>query len=102
MRVAQKLSSAVASARQTKKVKLRQPVSTVLVVTEDPIVRRTVKGWKNLLLQQSNAKDVRLVGLAEEEKLKRLLLEPHYKGLGAAFPHGAGRVAAALKVHAAR
>src|SRR5256712_770209 len=102
MRVAQQLSSAVASARQTKKVKLRQPVSTVLVGTEDPTVRRTVKGLKDLLLQQSNAKDVRLVGLAEEEKLKRLLLEPNYKGLGPAFRHEAGRVAEALKVQDAR
>src|SRR5439155_263883 len=45
---------------------------------------------------------VRLVGLAEEEKLKRLLWEPNYKGLGPAFRHEAGRVAEAVKVQDAR
>ncbi len=102
MRIAQDVSSAVASARQSKKVKLRQPVSTILIVTQNPTVRRTVKALKNLLLQQANAKEVRTVGLAEEEKLKRLLLEPNYKGLGPSFRHDAGRVAEALRTQDAR
>ncbi|HZD11951.1 MAG TPA: DUF5915 domain-containing protein, partial [Candidatus Binatus sp.] len=102
MQVAQQVSSAVASARQSRKIKLRQPVSTVLVVTEDPKVRRTVKNLQDLLQQQSNAKTIRLVGLTEEEKLKRLLLEPNYKGLGPVFRQEASNVAEAIRRQDAR
>ena len=97
MRVAQQLSSAVASARQSKKVKLRQPVSTILIVADKPIVKRTVKTQRELLLQRANAKDVRLVSLTEEEQLKKLIVEPNFKVLGPAFRGEANKVAEKLR-----
>src|SRR5437667_116380 len=85
MRIVQHISDATASARQSKKIKLRQPVSTILIIADKPIVKRTVRTLRELLLQQANAKDVRLVGPTEEERLKKLTVEPNFKVLGPAF-----------------
>lgn len=97
MRIAQQLASAVASARQSQKLKLRQPVSKVLVVTENPKVKTAARNLRDLLLRQANTKELQLVGLKEEERLKRLLVEPNYKGLGPAFRTDANIVAEALR-----
>ena len=93
MRVVQHISDAAASARQSKKIKLRQPVSTILVVADKPIVKRALKTLRELLLQQTNAKEVRLVSLTQEERLKKLIVEPNFKALGPAFRGEANRIA---------
>jgi isoleucyl-tRNA synthetase len=97
MRIVQHISDATASARQSKKIKLRQPVSTILIVADKPIVKRTVKTLRELLLQRANAKDVRLVSLNEEEQLKKLIVEPNFKVLGPAFRGEANKVAEKLR-----
>jgi isoleucyl-tRNA synthetase len=97
MRIVQHISDATSSARQSKKIKLRQPVSTILIVADKPIVKRTVRTLRRLLLQQANAKDVRLVGLSEEERLKKLIVEPNFKALGPAFRGEANKIAGKLR-----
>jgi isoleucyl-tRNA synthetase len=97
MRIVQHISDATASARQSKKIKLRQPVSTILIVADTPIVKRTVKTLRELLLQSANAKDVRLVSLTEEEQLKKLIVEPNFKVLGPAFRGEANKIAEKLR-----
>ena len=97
VKIVQHISEAVASARQSKKIKLRQPVSDILVVSDKPVVRRTVKALHDLLLQQTNAKHVRLVGITEAERLKRLIVEPNFKSVGPAFRGDANKVAQALR-----
>src|SRR5438046_5017736 len=93
MRIVQHIADAAASARQSKKIKLRQPVSTILIVADKPIVKRSIRTLRELLLQQTNAKDVRLVSLTEEERLKKLIVEPNFKALGPAFRGEANRIA---------
>jgi len=97
MRVVQHIADAAASARQSKRIKLRQPVSTILVVADKPIVKRTLRTLRELLLQQTNAKEVRLVSLSEEKRLKKLIVEPNFKALGPAFRGEANRVAEKLR-----
>jgi isoleucyl-tRNA synthetase len=97
MEIVQQVSAASSSARQSKKVKLRQPVARILIVTDSNRVRRAVKSLKPLLLQQTNSKDIRLVGLAEEGQLKKLIVEPNFKGLGPVFKGDANKVAEALR-----
>ena len=97
MKFGQQISGAVASARQSKKLKLRQPVSKVLVVTENPVARNVVKNLRALLLQTANTKDIQLVGLKEEKQLTKLLVEPNYKGLGPVFRQDANKVADKLR-----
>jgi isoleucyl-tRNA synthetase len=97
MEIVQEVSAASSSARQSKKVKLRQPVARTLVVTDNGRVRRAVKNLRPLFLQQTNSKDIRLVGLAEEEQLKKLSVEPNFKGLGPVFRGEANKVAEAIR-----
>jgi isoleucyl-tRNA synthetase len=97
MRIVQHIADATASARQSKKIKLRQPVSRILIVTDKPIAKRTIKTLRELLLQQANAKDVRLVTLTEEERLKKLTVEPNFKALGPAFRGEANKIAESLR-----
>lgn len=97
MRIVQHISDATASARQSKKIKLRQPISTVLIVPNKPIVKRAIRTLRDLLLRQTNAKDVKLVGLNEEERLKTLIVEPNFKALGPAFRGEANKIAEKLR-----
>lgn len=97
MRIVQHISNATASARQSKKIKLRQPVSTILIVADRPIVKRAVNNLRGLLLRQTNAKEVRLVSLTEEEQLKKLVVEPNFKSLGPAFRGETNEIAAKLR-----
>jgi isoleucyl-tRNA synthetase len=97
MEIVQQVSAASSSARQSKKVKLRQPVARSLIVTDNDKVKRAVKSLRLLFLQQTNSKDIRLVGLAEEEQFKKLVVEPNFKGLGPVFKGDANKVAEALR-----
>jgi len=97
MRIVQHIADAAASARQSKKIKLRQPVSTILIVADKPIVRRALRTLRELLLQQANAKEVKLVSLNEEERLKKLIVEPNFKSLGPAFRGDANKIAEKLR-----
>ena len=102
MKIAQHISEAAASARQSKKIKLRQPVSEIIVVSDKSIVRNTVRALRGLLLQQTNAKRIRKASISEVEQLKRLIVEPNYKSLGPAFRTEANRVAQELRKHDGR
>jgi isoleucyl-tRNA synthetase len=97
MEIVQNVSAASSSARQSKKVKLRQPVARTLIVTNSDKVRRAVGSLRSLFLQQTNSKDIRVVGLSEEEQLKKLTVEPNFKGLGPVFKADANKVAEALR-----
>ncbi|HEV2121039.1 MAG TPA: isoleucine--tRNA ligase [Candidatus Bathyarchaeia archaeon] len=97
MEIVQQVSAASSSARQSKKLKLRQPVAKILIVTNSAKVTRAVKSLRPLFLQQTNSKDIQLVGHAEEEQLKRLIAEPNFKGLGPVFKGDANKVAEALR-----
>ena len=97
MEIVQQVYAASSSARQSKKVKLRQPVARTLIVTDNNEVRQAVKDLKPLFLQQTNSKDIRIVRLSEEEQLKKLTPEPNFKGLGPVFKGEANKVANALR-----
>src|SRR5438552_1744498 len=97
MRIVQHITDAVASARQSKKIKLRQPVSTILIVADKPTVRRTLGSLRELLLQQANAKGVKLVSLSDEERLKKLIVEPNFKALGPVFRGDANKIAEKIR-----
>lgn len=97
MLIAQHISEATASARQSKKIKLRQPVSEIMIVSDEPTVKRAVNALRELVLQQANAKRLRVVTVTEGERLKKLVVEPNYKSLGPALRGEADRVAKALR-----
>lgn len=98
MRIARSIAEASASARQSKKMKLRQPVSEILVVSEVPTVKRAMRSQRELLVQQTNSKRIRVVTIAEAEQLKTLTVEPNFKELGPIFRGEANQIAQALRV----
>lgn len=97
MQIAQHIAEASASARQSKKMKLRQPVSEILVVSDSLTVKRAMRNQRELLLQQTNAKKLRVVTITEAEQLKKLTVEPNFKALGPIFRGEANQVAQALR-----
>src|SRR5207245_9163900 len=97
MEIVQQISAASSSARQSKKIKLRQPVAKTLIVTDNDKVKRAVKSLRPLFLQQTNSKDIRLVGLAEEEQLTKLIVETNFKGHRHVFRGEPNKIAEALR-----
>jgi isoleucyl-tRNA synthetase len=97
MNIIHHISRAVASARQSKKIKLRQPVAKILVVSEKPIVKQATQKLRPLLLRTANAKQVELVSLHEEERLRTLTVEPNFKKIGPVFKEKANKVADAIR-----
>ena len=74
---------AAAYARQKASMKLRWPVAKLVVGTDDVEIRSALTRFRALLLEQSNAKDVELVG-AEWEKLD-LVAQPNKAFIGKTF-----------------
>ncbi|MEM3381098.1 MAG: isoleucine--tRNA ligase [Candidatus Bathyarchaeia archaeon] len=97
MDLAREVVGAVLSARQTAKVKLRQPISRIVIVTGDPTVERALNGLDKVIQSQANTRKIEYVNLEEEEKLKRLTVNPNYKVLGPVFRGDTNLVAEELK-----
>jgi len=97
MELTKEVVSAALSARQVAKIKLRQPVSRIIIVTEEPIVQRSVHEFEQVICSQANTGKIEFVNVEEEEKLRRLRAAPNYKALGPAFREDANLVAEAIK-----
>jgi isoleucyl-tRNA synthetase len=92
MRTAQAVISAVAKARMTARLKLRQPVRKVTVVSDDPAVNRTVKKLNALLLDQTNSKELRLLPKTRGRTVARVTVTPNPSILGPEFKSLAKRI----------
>ena len=97
MELTKELVSAALSARQAAKIKLRQPIARVIIVTEDPTVQRAVNEFEQIVCSQANTRKIEFVNVEEERKLRRLKVVPNYKALGPAFKQNATVIAEAIK-----
>jgi len=97
MELTKELIGATLSARQAAKIKLRQPVSRIIVVTDEPTVQRAVNAFEQIIYSQANTRKIEFVNVEEEEKLKKLKAYPNFKALGPAFKQETNRVADAIK-----
>jgi isoleucyl-tRNA synthetase len=61
MRITQKLLSTIAELRMEKGLKQRQPVRQILVVSESPAVKKTLRTYSVLLREQANSRRLKLV-----------------------------------------
>jgi isoleucyl-tRNA synthetase len=98
MEILKEITSAAASARQSLKIKLRQPVYRVIVITDNPGVRKAVEKLKNIVLEQANAKKLEVISVGEEKKLKEVTVTPKYEALGPAFKAETPIIADAIKM----
>lgn len=97
-----KVVEAALSARQSLKIKLRQPISRVIVVTDSPEVKKALTNLKELILQQTNAKSLEFLSVEDEEILEKISAIPKYEVIGPTFKAKAAKVAEKIKVENGR
>ena len=80
MSLAQRLTSMVLSLRRKVNIKVRQPLSTMLVPVSDDATRRLVDSMAELILTETNVKNLKIVNDEEGVLVKRV--KPDFKTLG--------------------
>ncbi|MEM1587728.1 MAG: isoleucine--tRNA ligase [Candidatus Bathyarchaeia archaeon] len=85
MDIVKKVVEAALSARQTLKIKLRQPVKRVMIVTGNLHVKNSLINFKDVILEQVNTKTMEFIPLDDEEKLRRIFALPKLDVLGPIF-----------------
>lgn len=83
MDTAQKLTSMVLSLRRKVNIKVRQPLSTVMIPVADDEARNRIESISQLLLTEINVKNLKLVNDGEGALVKRV--KPDFKKLGPKF-----------------
>ena len=83
MDTAQKLTSMVLSLRRKVNIKVRQPLSTVMIPVADEAARHCIESIAQLLLTEINVKELKLVNDGEGALVKRV--KPDFKKLGPKF-----------------
>ena len=80
MSIAQRLTSMVLSLRRKVNIKVRQPLSEIMVPVADENARKAVEAISDLLLAETNVKTLKLVANDEGVLVKRV--KPDFKKLG--------------------
>ena len=80
MSLAQRLTSMVLSLRRKVNIKVRQPLSAMMVPVSDDTTRRLVDSMAELILAETNVKALRIVDDGEGVLVKRV--KPDFKTLG--------------------
>ncbi|RLE50298.1 MAG: isoleucine--tRNA ligase [Candidatus Methanomethylicota archaeon] len=73
------------SIRQKAGIKLRYPLTRVIVVSDDKLLKDAAEKLKHLILDQLNVKELDYLPLSEELKLKNVIIKPNYAVLGPKF-----------------
>ncbi|MHA1593795.1 MAG: isoleucine--tRNA ligase [Candidatus Baldrarchaeia archaeon] len=98
MSIVREIVSAANSARQaaTPPIKIRQPLSEVIVLTDDELVKKAVERLSEVICDQSNVKEIKVLPLSEELKFKKVELKPRMNVLGPKYKDLAKRIAEEL------
>ena len=83
MKLAQTITSMVLALRRKVNIKVRQPLSTLMIPVADNENRRQLEAIKELVLNEVNVKDMKLVSDDEGTLVKKLKLD--FKKLGPKF-----------------
>ncbi len=97
MEVVKEVVGATASARQTLKIKLRQPVYRAFVVTDNPVVKKAIEDLERIVFEQANAKKFEFISIDEEERLKEITAKPKYEAIGPVFKAETKKVVEAIQ-----
>jgi len=97
MEIVKEVTSAIAAARQSLKIKLRQPVQKTIVVTDEPKVKQAIKKLDKLVHEQANTRTIEFLSIDEEKNLERIVAIPRYEALGPVFKADTQKVADAIK-----
>jgi isoleucyl-tRNA synthetase len=83
MELAQSISSMVLALRKKVNIKVRQPLSAMLLPTKDSIIREHIESIQSLILNETNVKELRFVDNTAGILIKRV--KPDFKKLGPQF-----------------
>ncbi|MEM3754123.1 MAG: isoleucine--tRNA ligase [Candidatus Bathyarchaeia archaeon] len=97
MEIVKEIIAATTGARQAKKIKLRQPVSQIIVVSDFPIIKDIIKSFEHIIIEQANTKSIEVFTLNEEKKLKKIMPIPSYHSLGPIFKAKTEEIANCIK-----
>lgn len=79
------------NARQKENLKLRQPLSEAVVVTQENKYKEAVDMFREILIDELNVKELKV--MSDNSELTEVKLEPVYSSLGPRFKDRADRVA---------
>ncbi|NIA03284.1 MAG: isoleucine--tRNA ligase [Nitrospirae bacterium] len=96
MEITRNIVEAVSNARQKVKRKLRWPVNKIVVASENENVALALDNMRNVLLEQTNSKDVIILGAGESWDELGIEVVPQQKVIGPAFKGDAKKVVLAL------
>ena len=80
MQMAQSITSMVLSLRRKKNLKVRQPLTAIMVPVADEAQRKAIEAVSNLIVNEVNVKGIKFVGNDEGILVKRI--KPDFKKLG--------------------
>jgi isoleucyl-tRNA synthetase len=92
MDVARRVVEAARAARMRAGLKVRRPVSKLVVVTEDPKVREAVERLRRVIAEEANAKEVVVAGREFLEAARTYRVEPNYRAIGPEYRRDAPKV----------
>ena len=82
MSLAKEIIEAVAAARNKAGIKMRRPVSRIIIALRDKTHQEKIEKVKEIILSLGNAKKLEIVGPEFFEGLKVYSVEPNYKAIG--------------------
>ena len=94
MEIAQRLSSMVLGLRRKVNIKVRQPLSKLMVPVLNEQFRRQLQGVENLILSEVNVKELQYLDDTEGVLVKKI--KPNFKTLGPRFGKAMKAVSAAI------
>jgi isoleucyl-tRNA synthetase len=97
MAIARKVAAAAVSARQSLRLKLRQPVRELIVFTENPKAKRAVNRLSDVILEATNAKSLSCPDVKDERTIKRIRVTPNFRCIGPLFKDKAHKVGEAIR-----
>jgi isoleucyl-tRNA synthetase len=91
------VAAAAVSARQSLRLKLRQPVRELIVFTENPKAKRAVNRLSDVILEATNAKSLSCPDVKDERTIKRIRVTPNFRCIGPLFKDKAHKVGEAIR-----
>ena len=94
MQLAQTVTSMVLALRRKASLKVRQPLSRIMIPVNSEEMRSDLEAMSSLVLSEVNVKDMQLLDASESILVKRV--KPNFKKLGPKFGKSMKQVAAAI------
>ena len=94
MQLAQKISSMVLSLRKKSAIRVRQPLSKIMIPVMDEAYKNQIERVESLILHEVNVKEVQYISASEGLLVKNI--KPNFKTLGPRFGKMMKQIAAAI------